>query len=127
MSNNTGYSNKYSGEVLLHKLKKYAVKIGVKLVYVALLLYYTLQKENIPLKAKAIIIGSLGYFIAPLDIITDLLPLIGYSDDFGVLLMALATVAMYIDNEVKNKAQLKLRSWFGTINEREISKIHAKL
>ena len=111
----------------MHKLKKYAVKIGVKLVYVALLLYYTLQKENVPLKAKAIIIGSLGYFIAPLDIIPDLLPLLGYSDDFGVLLMALATVAMYIDNEVKNKAQLKLRSWFGTINEREISKIHAKL
>ena len=61
------YGGKYSEEKLFEKLKKFAAKVGKKLVYAVLLLYYTLQKENVPLKAKAIIIGVLGYFISPLD------------------------------------------------------------
>jgi len=125
--NNNRYRNKYSSELLFDKLKRFAIEIGAKLVYSVLLLYYTLQKENVPLKVKAIIIGSLSYFIMPIDVIPDLLPLIGYSDDLGALMVALATVATYIDNEVKHKARVQLKSWFGVINEQEIGKIDSKL
>jgi len=112
---------------MIGKMRKKAVKAGKKLVYAGLLLYYTLQKDNVPLKAKAVIIGALGYFIAPLDLIPDFLPIIGYTDDFGALMMALATVSMYIDNEVKNKARTQLESWFGQVNEIDIAEVMAKL
>lgn len=112
---------------MIEEVKEKAVKAGKKIVYVTLLLYYTLQKSNVPLKAKAVIVGALGYFISPIDAIPDFIPLIGYTDDLGVLLMALATVAMYIDNEVKGKARAQLETWFGQVNERDIYEVNNKL
>jgi len=112
---------------MIGKMKNKAIKAGKKAIYAALLLYYTLQKDNVPAKAKAVIIGALGYFIAPLDVIPDFLPLMGYTDDFGALMIALATVSMYIDNEVRGKARTQLESWFGTGNEDDINEVDAKL
>ncbi|WP_368086452.1 YkvA family protein [Nitrosomonas sp. Nm34] len=43
----------------------------------------------------------------------DLTPVIGYVDDFGVLTAAIATVASFIDEDVKKKTDRKLRDWFG--------------
>ena len=112
---------------MIGKMKKKTVKAGKKIIYVALLLYYTLQKDNVPVKAKAVIVGALGYFIMPFDAIPDFLPLVGYTDDFGALMIALATVSMYIDNEVKGKARIQLESWFGQGNESDIDEVNAKL
>ena len=121
------YSNEYTQETLTKKLKNNTVKAGKKLVYVVLLLYYTLQKSNVPLKAKTAIIGALGYFIVPIDVIPDFLPMIGLTDDFGALMIALATVAMYIDDEVKRKANLKLEYWFGKGNDGDLDEVNAKI
>ncbi|MEX1029940.1 MAG: YkvA family protein, partial [Paenibacillaceae bacterium] len=76
-------------------------------------LYYAFESPNTPKKAKAIIIGALGYLIFPLDVVTDILPVIGFVDDLGVLGFALAQVAMSIDNTVKQKAKDKLKDLFG--------------
>lgn len=122
-----GYSNQYDQEKLIKKLKEHAIKGGKKLIYAVLLLYYTLQKDNVPLKAKAAIIGALGYFIAPFDFIPDFFPIIGYTDDFGALMMALMTVSMYIDDEVKNKAKAQLTSWFGEVSAQDIGEVNDKL
>jgi len=121
------YSNTYTEKKLFEKIRKFSLKTGKKLVYVVLLLYYTLQKENIPLKAKGVILGALGYFISPLDVIPDFIPVLGYTDDFGALMMALAVVSMYIDENVKNKAKARLESWFGEVSESELDEVHAKL
>lgn len=93
--------------------KKIFEKAGSTAVYVVLLLYYVLQKEEVPKKNKAIIIGALGYFILPLDLIPDLAAGVGYTDDLGALLAALWQVSMYIDDDVKNQAKEKLKNWFG--------------
>ncbi|PEO50494.1 hypothetical protein CN563_02685 [Bacillus sp. AFS026049] len=50
-------------------MKKFGKKAGVKVVYVALLLFYTLQKPTTPVWAKTVIVGALGYFILPIDLI----------------------------------------------------------
>lgn len=121
------YSNQYTQQALIEKLKKNTVKVGQKLVYIGLLLYYTLQKDNVPLKVKATIVGALGYFIAPFDAIPDFLPLMGYTDDLGALMMALVAVSMYIDDEVKRKAKDQLISWFGEASESDISEVNDKL
>ena len=77
-----------------------------------MLLFYTLQKPTTPVWAKTVIIGALGYFILPIDLIPDLVPG-GYTDDFSGLFGALITVSMFIDEEVKLNAKERIGIWFG--------------
>ena len=103
----------YSDEKFWDKLKKLAKKAGSSVVYAVLLLYYTLQKPEVPKKTKAVIIGALGYFILPVDLIPDMMLGVGFTDDLGALGIALFQVAMYIDEDIKSKARTKLVDWFG--------------
>ncbi|AZV44963.1 YkvA family protein [Peribacillus asahii] len=103
----------YSDDKFWDKLKKFGKKAGASVVYAVLLLYYTLQKPEVPKKAKAVIIGALGYFILPVDLLPDMMLGIGFTDDLGALGVALFQVAMYIDDEIKDKAKTKLADWFG--------------
>ncbi len=107
------YTAAYSEENFWGKLAGYAKSAGKEVVEKALLLYYAGQEEDAPAWAKATIIASLGYFIAPLDAIVDLTPVVGYADDLGVLALALAAVATYINDNVRKKTAIKIQSWFG--------------
>nr|WP_295973551.1 YkvA family protein [uncultured Bacillus sp.] len=107
------------------KLKRFAKKAGSSVVYAVLLLYYTLQKPEVPKKAKAVIIGALGYFILPVDVIPDAILGLGFTDDLGALGIALFQVAVYIDEEIKQKAKAKLQDWFG--DDVDTSEIDAKI
>ena len=60
-----------------------------------------------------IIYGALGYFISPLDVIPDFMPIVGFTDDIGILAAAVGIAALYIDSDVKDKADRKLADWFG--------------
>jgi uncharacterized membrane protein YkvA (DUF1232 family) len=115
----------FSDDKFWGKLKRIAKKAGSSVVYAVLLLYYTLQKPEVPKKAKAIIIGALGYFILPADLIPDALLGLGFTDDLGALGIALFQVAMYIDVDIKNKAKEKLQVWFG--ENVDTSEIDAKI
>jgi uncharacterized membrane protein YkvA (DUF1232 family) len=79
----------------------------------ALVLYYTARSPNVPRWAKATIYGALGYFVTPIDAIPDLTPLIGYTDDLGVLAAALAVVLAHVTPEIRAKARERTRSWLG--------------
>ena len=68
------YQDNYSQEDLWDKLRKMAKKAGKEVVLKVLQLYYVLMDKNTPTKYKALIIGALGYFILPIDLIPDLLP-----------------------------------------------------
>ncbi len=121
------YAEEYTEDKLFTKILKFAKKAGIKIIYVVLLLFYTLQKPEIPLKVKAAIIGALGYFILPIDLIPDFIPLAGFTDDFGVLLAALGTTAFYIDADSKEKARMKLHDWFGEYDYVELDEVNDKL
>lgn len=118
-------SKHFSDEKLWNKLARYAKKAGVSAIYAVLLLYYTLQKPEVPKKSKAVIIGALGYFILPFDLIPDVAGPVGYTDDVGVLLAALVQVAMYIDSDIKDQARNKLKDWFG--DDIDTSEVDAKI
>ena len=107
------YKAHYSEKRFWTKIGKYAKKLGIKGVYTALLLFYTLIKPTTPAWARTVIVGALGYFILPLDLIPDFIVGAGYTDDFGALLSALITVSMYIDEDSKAKARERLSIWFG--------------
>ena len=113
MSDLDDYQNAYSESSFWDKLKRVASAAGREVVEKALLLYYAGQEENAPAWAKATIVASLGYFIAPLDAIVDLTPVVGYADDLGVLALAIAAVATYINDDVRAKTADKMLAWFG--------------
>jgi len=108
-----GFENEYSDNRFWEKVKAYARTAGREVVEKALWLYYSAQHPKTPAWARSVIYGALGYFIIPLDAIPDLTPIAGYADDLGVLAAALATVAIYVNEEVKTKAAGKIREWFG--------------
>ena len=106
------YSKDYSDNSFFDKIKNTAKTAGINVVYAGLLLFYTFKKTTTPKWAKTAIIGSLGYFISPLDAILDIIPVVGYTDDLGVLALAIVAVCMFIDDEVKQKAKVKLKEWY---------------
>ena len=106
------YKKEYNEKNFLDKLKKVLKIIGVKGVYMLLILYNTLQRKDIPPKEKSIIIGALGYFILPLDALPDITPIVGYSDDIFALGMAILKVMPYIDDKMKEKSREQIIKWF---------------
>ena len=106
------YEKEYSEAGLWDKVGLVAKKAGIKVVYYVLLLYYALQSPKVSFADKAKIVGALGYFILPVDLVSDLIPLIGYGDDATVLLFVIHQLSC-IDDTVKKQAQDKLVEWFG--------------
>ena len=93
------YSEHYDDHSLWNKIKSAAAKAGRKVIYNALLLYYMLTDATIPLKHKRLIVGVLGYFILPIDLIPDFL-----HDS--------------ITPAIKAKAESKCNEYFKTDNKR---------
>ena len=118
--NTEKYHDNYNENSFLDKIKAFARKAGIKLIYLALLLFYTLQSGNLSLKDKAIIYGALGYFILPIDLIPDWIPVIGLSDDFGTLMYAYKRIKENITDEIREKAEIKLMEIFGNFDKAEI-------
>ena len=106
------YKEKFSQKSFIEKIQRVAKRAGIKLVYVALILYYLIESNKISVKDKAIIIGALGYLISPIDIVPDAIPIAGLGDDMAVMLYVLDKVWGQVDDEIKSKAQRKLSKWF---------------
>ena len=106
------YKDKFSNNGFIDKISHVAKRAGAKLVYVALILYYTLQSDKVSVKDKAVIIGALGYLISPLDVLPDAFPIVGLTDDLTVLMYVLHKVWGDISDDIKQKAHDKLVQWF---------------
>ena len=121
------YSDYYSEESLWEKIRKFSKVAGVKVIYAVLLLYYAMVDSGVSLKTKVFIAAALGYFILPTDAIFDLTPIIGYSDDLGVLLFSLKRITSVITTEVKENARNKIVAWFSEIDEKEFIELEEKI
>lgn len=108
-----GFEKAYSEGGFWEKARKYARAAGETVLEPALKLYYAARDPDTPAWAKTTMFGALGYFISPLDAIPDLTPVVGYSDDLGVLVAAVAAVASHIKPEHAEKARQALKQWFG--------------
>ena len=69
------YKDKFTQRAFVEKISHVAKRAGAKMVYTALILYYTLESDKVSLKDKALIVGALGYLISPLDVIPDAIPI----------------------------------------------------
>jgi uncharacterized membrane protein YkvA (DUF1232 family) len=106
------FTRQYSETGFWDKLVRFAKVAGSEVVERALQLFYAAQDPQTPAWAKGVIYAALGYFIFPVDAIPDGVPAVGFSDDLGVLVAALASVAMFITPAVKEQARTKVRDWF---------------
>ena len=114
------YEQHYSDGDFLEKLTKYGKIIGINALYKAVQLWFVMQKPDVPAGTKAVIMGALGYLIAPLDFLPDLMPVLGYTDDLVAITFALIKVQGYIDEEVERKSKNLLAKIFG---EEAVSKL----
>ena len=80
------YANKFSQSDFVDKIAKIAKRAGAKLVYAALILYYTLQSDKVPIA--------------------------GLTDDLAVLLFVLKKVWTDVDPDIQQKAKDRLSKWF---------------
>lgn len=113
----------YSEEGLWNKMSSVAKNAGVKVIYMSLLLYETVVSPYTSIMNRSIIFGALGYFILPIDLVPDLLPVIGYTDDIAALAAAISSVSSSITPAIRAKAKKQLRRWFDDFDEDEIADI----
>jgi uncharacterized membrane protein YkvA (DUF1232 family) len=68
-------------------------------------MYFCLLDARTPIWVKATAAAALAYFIMPLDAMPDLLPVVGLSDDAGVIAATLTAIAAHITDEHRAKAK----------------------
>lgn len=101
--------------------------MGAQLIYAVLLLFFAYQQPATPKWAKSTIIGAIGYLLSPFDSIPDLTPFIGFTDDIGVVMFGLVTIACYIDAEVRVEAKVRLLKVFPNVSKEVIAKVDERL
>ncbi len=106
------YQKKYSETALNKKIIKVVGILGSKVISCILLLYYTLLAKNTPSSVKLKIAAALGYFISPIDIIPDFMPIIGYTDDLALLAATITLVSAHVTDQIRLRARNKIQLWF---------------
>lgn len=106
------YQDEYSESGFWHKIRKMARHAGIRVVYCAMLLYYVLKSPKVSWEQKSIILGALGYFILPIDLIPDFIPIAGFTDDLSALLAAYAATKSCITPTIRAQAKQQAYRWF---------------
>ena len=67
--------------------------------------YYCAFDRATPRHVQAALVGALAYFVLPFDVIPDMMPILGFTDDAAVLATALRLVAAHIRPEHRDAAR----------------------
>lgn len=111
------YGKYYSNSHFWKKVERIAKKVGATVLLPVFTLYYMLQDDKVSLRHKAYIVGALGYFILPIDLIPDgILSVIGFTDDIAVMTLVLKLVKDSITPEIKAHANDRVSEIIGTDN-----------
>ncbi len=70
-----------------------------------------------------ILVGALGYFICPADVIPDAIPAIGFVDDAAALAAVFRILKKYVTTESGNATKRKLARIFRNTDEEELARI----
>ena len=117
------YEKYFSESDLWQKIGKFGKSIGATVLYPVLLLFNLLKSGDIDLKEKAMIIGTLGYFILPIDLLPDAIAGMGYADDVAALTAAITALASCITEDIQNEAKEQLRKIFGEFDEKALDSV----
>ncbi len=121
-SNLKVYEKYFSESELWQKVEKFGKTMGATILYPVLLLYNLLKSNEVDLREKAMIIGTLGYVILPLDFLPDALPG-GFTDDELGLLAAITALASCLSEEIQQTSKEQLRNLLGEFDERALDSV----
>jgi uncharacterized membrane protein YkvA (DUF1232 family) len=109
-----------AGERKLHKALKYLLANLTRVPFAkdVLAAYYCTLDRQTPRQVRIILAGALAYFVMPADAIPDILAVIGFTDDAGVLMSALMTVRRHILPRHTDAAAHTLEQWGGAAHVR---------
>lgn len=113
------YKKNYDDSSLWNKLKETATTAGKTVIAKVLLLYYAIG--NMSASEKALVLGALGYFILPIDLIADFYPVVGFSDDLAALAFVFAKVSSKIGPDAKDNARKKMKEMYEDISNQELT------
>lgn len=88
------------------KLRKLAARLPFAEDLIAA--HYCAFDRETPAHVKAALAGALAYFVLPADLIPDVLPVIGYTDDAAMLAAAIKLVASHITPDHREAARRTL-------------------
>ena len=74
----------------------------------ARLTFRLLRDERVPVAAKLLVPGALAYLISPLDLVPDLIPLLGQVDDIGLVLLAVAAFVKMCPSHIVSEHEAAL-------------------
>lgn len=58
--------------------------------------HYCAFDRETPNSVRFTLVGALAYFVMPVDMVPDILPMVGYADDAGVLSAAIMAVSSHM-------------------------------
>jgi uncharacterized membrane protein YkvA (DUF1232 family) len=88
------------------KMKSVAAKIPF--AEDAIAAYYCTMDRETPLRVRGTLLAALAYFVMPLDLLPDVLPALGFTDDAAVLMMAFQLISSHIKPEHRDAARAAL-------------------
>ena len=113
LDNAQKFEQHYNEDSFWRKLRQIASVVGRKVLYPALQLHYLLQDNHVPIKAKTMIIGALGYLILPTDLMPDFIPALGFTDDLTAIMVVLRALNKYITPEINERAKVQTDKLIG--------------
>lgn len=75
-----------------------------------LAMYYCAVDPATPRKIRVVIGATLLYLVMPLDIVPDLLAIVGYTDDVTALMVLVRLVSSHVTDKHREKAKASLEA-----------------
>ena len=92
-------------------LFKVLTKAGRAIAKPALEIMEMLLASSTPPQARLTMLAALSYLIMPMDLIPDLIPLSGFSDDLVALTAVISLWSNHMTPQIKSRARRKLDKW----------------
>ena len=93
-------------------LRKVLIKAGRTIAQPALEAFEMVIDASTPPKVRVTMLAALTYLILPMDLVPDLVPVAGFSDDLVALTAVISLWNSHITPEIRNRANRKLDKWF---------------
>lgn len=71
----------------------------------ALRLFHTARAQHTPWRVKAASVLAIGYLLFPFDLISDLLPLLGFGDDLFALALLACALSRHSTDAIRYRAR----------------------
>ncbi len=92
--------------------RKVLTRAGRALAKPALEAFEMMIDVSTPPQARVSLIAALTYLIMPIDLVPDLIPVAGFSDDLVALTAVISLWSQYMSPAIRTRARRKLDKWF---------------